>query len=289
MDIGHITPWGVHNGIAVYAERLIRGLARRVRPHVVGFDLDDQGKADIDIEAVVEHMEPVRVVHLQYSRSLYADQRFEQLLQALRAAGKRLIVTAHTPCPAVSYDHLVVHRMGHQTYMTEALSIIPIGIDFWQTSAAPAQQRSVCCVGPCDVQDVAAALDHVGGGVLSVVGDAWMDEQQLLDKMVRSQILVMNYKNSADEQPSKWAALAAGAPRPLVVSGVPRLAHVVDLPGVAMADTIEQLAICFDYTFGNYSQVLTHVWNRPQQLERLHMRTPDVLAAHEALYKKIDE
>ena len=293
MNIGYLTPWAIPHGIAVYAERLIRGLQGAVEPRVVGFELNDHGHADIEAEAVLEHLALSDLVHVQYSTALYDQPLLLDILKGLHEAHKKVVLTAHTDIPpdfqAAHVDHWIVHHMGGQTYRMDNITVIPIGITPYAGNTEPANVRSVCCLGRRGhPEEVEEALDRIGGGILSIVdGQEWLAENLLVEKILRSQVVVLNYKDGSDSSLSKYAALAVGLPRPIMVSGSSAFSHVHELPGVAVADDAVRLSICLDYTFGSYAQALNYVEDRMAVISARRLRQKDVLAAHLQIYQKI--
>lgn len=294
LSIGYITPWDVEHGIAAYSRSLILALRPEIQPRVVGFELDDDGQADIDPDSVLEHLESCRIIHIQFDKALYDRTLLENLLKKFQDRKQKVVLTAHNldiwlGFPQYLVDRWILHHFGDETYRMDNLTVIPMGIKFYSNGAEPVSVRSVCCFGrKSHPNAVEAALDNIGGGVLSVIGESeWLDDEELSQRLLRSQVIVLNYEPTDSKQFSKAAILAAGVKRPIVISDIPEFTHVRDLPGVAVAADSGRIGICLDYTFANYPEAMKYTEDRRLYCRSKRLTFQHFCEAHLQLYTQI--
>ncbi len=294
LNIGYITPWGVEHGIAAYSRSLILALHPHIKPRVVGFELDADGRAAIDIDMVMEHLASSQIIHIQFDKSLYDRTLLENLMKKFHDLKKKVLLTAHNKdiwlgFPQDLVDRWVLHDLGAETYRMDNLTEIPMGVKFYNNGAEPTSVRSVCCFGrKSNPESVEAALDKIGGGVLSVIGQSeWFDDEELAQRLLKSQVVVLNYEPDDVKQLSKAAVLAAGVKRPIIVSDVPEFTHVRDLPGVAVASDPGRLGICMDYTFANFTEAMRYTEDRRLYCRSKRLTFQHFCDAHLKLYEQI--
>ena len=185
MKIGYLTPWQLPHAVAAYSEALIRDVYRSADVRVVGFELDNTGLADVDADVALEYLDGCDILHIQYQKDFYTPELLDRILSGFRKSENSVVLTMHGTSlwrgfPIDMIDHWAYHRLEDKTYVSDNISVIPMGVRTYDSdvSAAP---RSVCCLGTRSHPDlVAEALDSSGGGILSVLdGSEWLPESEL--------------------------------------------------------------------------------------------------------------
>jgi len=292
--IGYITPWNVQHGIATYSEGLVSHMSDVVDVSVVGFDLTAQGKADFDVGMALDHLADRNIVHIQFDPDLYDHVQFADLVSRLRKAGKRVVLTIHQHrfwdgFPHREIDYWIFHHVPAQAVRAREITVIPLPVEFYTTAAIPPTVRSVCCLGTkSNPDEVEAALNDIGGGLLSVVdGHDWLQPQPLAERIAESTVTVLNYNGEAKNQISKLAVMALGVPRPLILTDSPQFVHVKDYPGVTVAANRKRLALYLDFTFSNQAQVFQYVRDRQVYANKVNMTYRQFISAHLSIYRKL--
>jgi len=292
MQVGQIVPQKGHCGAIDYGRALISGLGQdsTLDLQIVGFSLEN-GRSDLDfeLEGRLKHLDSSEIVHIQAAKSWYTKELLEKVVAKLKSAEKKVVITAHSHIweehNLDSIDALIVHSTRGRTILHHNVIEVPLGFELFSDDEQ-AQSRRVTCIGlRSDPNSTCAAMDRIGGGVLNVL-DTWQDRSRLVQEMLRSQAVVINYQPQAPWQPSKAATMACGIPRPLLVPDIPEFSHVRDMPGVAVFSSGKQLSLFLEIAFDD-PQALRHAQDRQKYIISRRLSHPYFVRQHIQIYNKM--